>query len=71
MSAKSRPNTRDRRRPELISLQGFGGCCDVDERTVRRWIAEGRINAFRVGARLIKIDVAELDKVMRPVGGNA
>jgi excisionase family DNA binding protein len=64
-------NRRERRHPELIGLQESADLCNVDPRTIRRWIAAGRINAYRVGPRLIKIDVAELDKVLRPVGGAA
>jgi excisionase family DNA binding protein len=56
---------------KLISPQAAADLCDVDTRTVRRWIAAGRLNAVRVGPRLIKIDVAELDKIMQPVGGAA
>jgi excisionase family DNA binding protein len=55
----------------LISVQAAADYCDVDTRTVRRWIAAGRLNALRVGPRLIKIDVSELDKMMAPVGGGA
>jgi excisionase family DNA binding protein len=64
-------NRHERRHPELIGLKQAGERCNVDYRTVRRWIAAGRLNAIRVGPRLIKVDVAELDKIMRPVGGNA
>lgn len=64
-------NRRERRHPELIGLQQAADYCDVNYRTIRRWIAAGRINAYRVGPRLIKVDVAELDKVLRPVGGAA
>lgn len=73
MPTKTRPpvNCRERRHPELISVQAAADYCDVDARTVRRWIAAGRLNALRVGPRLIKIDVAELDKILQPVGGAA
>ena len=57
--------------PNLIGLQEAAARCNVDPRTIRRWIAAGRINAYRVGPRLIKVDAAELDKVLRPVGGAA
>ena len=57
--------------PKLIGLQESADRCNVDPRTIRRWIAAGRINAYRVGPRLIKVDVEELDKVLRPVGGAA
>ncbi|MGB3229584.1 MAG: helix-turn-helix domain-containing protein [Mycobacterium sp.] len=41
----------------------------VDPKTVRRWISQGRLTAYRVGPRLIRIDRASLLKLARPVGG--
>ena len=63
-----RPTTR---RPELVSIREASIYCGVDPRTIRRWIAAGRLNAVRVGPRLIKIDTAELDRIVCPVGGGA
>lgn len=40
---------------------------DVSTRTLRRWIAEGRLTGYRVGPRLVKIDLAELDALARPI----
>lgn len=34
---------------------------DVSERTVRRWIASGRITGYRVGTLLIKLDLDEVE----------
>jgi excisionase family DNA binding protein len=64
-------NRRERRHPELIGLPEAADRCHVHYRTFRRWIAEGRINAIRIGPRLIMVDSAELDKLVQPVGGSA
>ncbi|MDV6275065.1 helix-turn-helix domain-containing protein [Rhodococcus erythropolis] len=40
----------------------------VSTRTVRRYIAAGRFRAYRVGPRLIRVDLSELDYAMRPMG---
>jgi excisionase family DNA binding protein len=64
-------NRRERRRPELIGLQEAADYCDVNYRTLRRWIADGRLNAVRVGPRLLKVSLQELDGVMVPTGGAA
>jgi excisionase family DNA binding protein len=64
-------NRLERRHPELIGLQEAADYCDVSYRTVRRWVADGRINAVRVGPRLLKVDAADLDKLLQPVGGAA
>ncbi|ASW92866.1 helix-turn-helix domain-containing protein [Mycobacterium marseillense] len=55
----------------MISLNEAASRLDVHYRTVRRWISEGRLNAVRVGPHLLKVDVAELDKIVKPVGGTA
>jgi len=41
----------------------------VTGRTVRQWIAEGRINGYRINARLVRVDLNELDAAMQPFGG--
>jgi excisionase family DNA binding protein len=55
----------------MISLTEAAERLSVNYRTIRRWIAAGRIDAVRVGPRLLKIDAAQLDRVKRPVGGGA
>jgi excisionase family DNA binding protein len=47
--------------------QVAGECAHVHPRTLRRWIAAGRVPAYRLGPRLIKVDLDELDEFMRPV----
>jgi excisionase family DNA binding protein len=64
-------NRRERRHPELIGLQEAADRCGVSYRTVRRWISDGRINAVRVGPKLLKISVSDLDRIVQPVGGAA
>jgi excisionase family DNA binding protein len=64
-------NRRERRHPERIGIQEAAERYDVVPRTVRRWIAMGLLNGYRVGPKLIKIDVEELEKMRRPVGGGA
>ena len=58
-------------RPEMISVTEAAERLGVNYRTIRRWIAAGHIDAVRVGPRLLKIDAAQLDRVMSPVGGGA
>lgn len=64
-------NRRERRHPELIGLQDAARRCDVSYRTIRRWINDGRIDAIRVGPRLLKVSIADLDALHQPVGGAA
>ena len=44
-----------------ISIQGAAELLDVDPNTVRRWIASGQITGYRVGARLIRLDLNEIE----------
>jgi excisionase family DNA binding protein len=43
----------------------------VDVKTIRRWIAQGRLAAHRVGPRLIRVDRASILKLASPIGGAA
>ena len=54
-----------RRRYE--TLQSAAERLAVDTRTVRRWIAAGRLNAYRTGPRLIRVDIQEVDAFLTPV----
>lgn len=38
--------------------------------TIRRWLADGRLTAYRVGPRFLKIDPAELDRLVEPYTGS-
>ncbi|TPG37099.1 helix-turn-helix domain-containing protein [Mycolicibacterium hodleri] len=53
----------------LSSIAVAAEYCDVHTVTIRRWIASGRLNAYRVGPRLLKVDLDELDEMLRPIGG--
>ena len=64
-------NRRERRHPELIGLQEAADRCGVHYRTMRRYVAAGRLNAVRVGPRLLKVNAADVDALLRPVGGAA
>jgi excisionase family DNA binding protein len=52
---------------KLISPATGAAYADVSTRTIYRWIADGRLRAFRAGPKLIKIDQAELDRIIQPV----
>lgn len=43
----------------------------VTDRTIRQMIADGRLTGYRSGARLVRIDLNELDAGMTPFGGAA
>ncbi len=43
----------------------------VDAKTVRRWISQGRLTAYRLGPRLIRVDRESIRKLASPIGGVA
>lgn len=43
----------------------------VTDRTIRQMIADGRLTGYRSGARLVRVDLNELDAAMKPFGGAA
>ena len=61
------PSNKTQRR--LVSIAVAADEFDVHTCTIRRWIAAGRITAYRVGPRLIKVDLNELDAILQPIGG--
>jgi excisionase family DNA binding protein len=51
----------------LTSVEHAARYADVGTRTIRRWIATGRLRAYRVGPRLVKIDLDDLDRIAVPI----
>lgn len=51
-----------------ISLQRAAEELDMSVKTVRRYIAAGRLKAYRVGPRVIRVDAASLEELRRPIG---
>lgn len=68
-SAPDAPNRAARRRyakpSEAAEYLG------VTTRTIRQMIADGRLTGYRSGARLVRVDLNQLDAAMRPFGGAA
>lgn len=48
-------------------MQTAAVSADVSVRTIRRWIAAGLITGYRVGPRLVKVDLNDVDKLARPI----
>jgi excisionase family DNA binding protein len=54
-----------------ISMQEAADTYGVSTKTIRRYIASGRLTAYRVGPRLIRLDAEQVrDQLLgSPVGG--
>jgi excisionase family DNA binding protein len=46
---------------EMVSIAAAADHYGVSRQTVRRWIASGRITAHRLGPRLIRVDLDEIE----------
>ncbi|XTP33136.1 excisionase family DNA-binding protein [Mycobacterium sp. TJFP1] len=42
----------------------------VDKRTVQRLIAQDHLRAYRVGPKLVRIDIADLEQLLKPVAAH-
>jgi hypothetical protein len=51
----------------LVSLAAGAAFADVSIRTLRRYIAQGRLTGYRIGPRLVKVDLNELEQLARPI----
>jgi excisionase family DNA binding protein len=70
MPLGARRDTRSAARSTPRCLAGIADAAayaDVSTRTIRRYIADGRLTGYRVGPRLVKVDLADLDNLARPI----
>jgi excisionase family DNA binding protein len=51
-----------------ISIQEAADMFGLCDRTIRRYIASGRLTAHRVGPRVIRLDLDEVRGLLSPVG---
>ena len=52
---------------DLFTVQEVADMYAVSEKTVRNWIKEGKLEARRIGGRLIRIERRSLDALNEPV----
>ena len=53
--------------PNTARLRAAASAKGVHEDTLRRMIKRGELTGYRLGPRLIMIDLDELDNVLRPI----
>lgn len=56
-------------RQRLDNLHNAADFAGVSTKTIRRWIADGRLTGYRMGPRLIRVDLDELAAMLQPIGG--
>ena len=57
--------------PRWAGLEDGGAYAAVHRKTLRRWISQGRLKAYYAGPRLIRVDLNELDAMIRNGGGGS
>lgn len=59
--------------PQWLSMPEAGARIGVKARTIRAWIADGRLPAYRVGGRAVRIKASDVDALVTPIdnGGAA
>jgi len=51
----------------LASLPSAADYARVSVKTIRRRIADGTLTGYRMGPRLIRVDLNELDAILSPI----
>ena len=54
---------------QYVTIQDAADRLSISVKTIRRMIARGELRAVRVGKRMVRVDVASLDAIGRPLAG--
>lgn len=72
-SALADSGRQRRRHPEppraYVGIPEAATYLDVATKTIRRLIAEKKLPAYRLGNRVIKVKIVDLESVLTPIGG--
>ena len=52
------------------NVRDAGTYIGVKERTIRQMIADGRLTGYKLGSRVLRVDLNEVDAAMTRVGGD-
>jgi excisionase family DNA binding protein len=53
----------------LVSIATAARYLDVNPRTIRNMVLDGRLTAFTLGPRVLRIRLSQLDAALTPYGG--
>lgn len=51
-----------------MTLEEAANRYGITATSVRRWISNGRVRAYRFGPRLIRVEVSDLEAMFTPIG---
>jgi excisionase family DNA binding protein len=52
---------------QRVSIATAANILGCHVRTVRRYISDGRLTGYRMGPRLIRVDMAEVEAMLSPI----
>jgi excisionase family DNA binding protein len=55
---------------QYASIAHAAQIADVHTDTIRRLIGRGDLTGYRIGTKAVRIDLAELETVFKPIGGH-
>jgi len=61
------PRTIRRDPDRRVRLKDGAIHAGVCVKTIRNWIKSGQITGYRIGPKLIEVDLDEIDRIIRPV----
>lgn len=54
-------------RRELITLDDASDRLALDPKTLRRYVAQGRLTGYRIGPRALRVDAEEVEALAQPI----
>lgn len=61
------PKTTKALHRHLLTIQQASAYAGVSTKTIRRRISDGSLAGYRMGPRLIRVDLNEVDALLRPI----
>ena len=61
----------EKKTPRWASSQDTAAYAGVSVRTITMLIAEGKIPAYKFGPRLVRVDLNDIDALMKPITNGA
>jgi excisionase family DNA binding protein len=62
-------------RRNLVSIQKGAEYAGLSDKTIRRYISAGDLHGFRIGKKMIRVDLNEIEQLLKPIptagGGDA
>ncbi len=53
--------------PQYVSIEDAANLLGCSTRTIRRLIASGELTGFRLGKRMLRVNLADVQATLRPI----